>query len=101
MVGPHSLELLAPYRTLEPLMSTRLCPYYNQACNGQDQLMNHLCFHYQMVLVCPICAGCGSNSWQTIKVTLRSVPSSDQVLLIIEYNLGSHCGEALTTGYKA
>ena len=56
MGGPHLLESLAPYRTLDPLTSIRLCPYCNQACNGWDQLMNHLCFHYRMVLVCPLCA---------------------------------------------
>ena len=67
MGGPHLLESLAAYTTLEPLTSIRLCPYCNQACNGRDQLMNHLCFHYRMVLICPICAGCGSNSWRTIK----------------------------------
>ena len=60
--GPHSPDILSPYRT-----STRLCPYCNQACNGRDQLLNHLRFHYHMVLVCSICAGCRSSSWRTVK----------------------------------
>ena len=67
MGGPHSPETLTPYRTFDPPTSTRLCPYCNQVCNRWDQLLNHLRFHYQMVLVCPICTGCGSSSWQTIK----------------------------------
>ena len=29
--------------------------------------MNHIQFHYWMVLVCPICGGCGSNQWRTVK----------------------------------
>ena len=39
----------------------------DQACNGRDQLLNHLRFHYCMVLVCQICAGCESSSWRTVK----------------------------------
>ena len=39
----------------------------DQACNGCDQLLNHLRFHYRMVLVCRICAGWGSSSWRTVK----------------------------------
>ena len=29
--------------------------------------MNHIQFHYRMVLVCPICGGCGSNQWRTVE----------------------------------
>ena len=29
--------------------------------------MNHIRFHYRMVLVCPICGGCGLNQWRTIE----------------------------------
>ena len=29
--------------------------------------MNHIQFHYQMVLVCPISGGCRSNQWRTVK----------------------------------
>ena len=67
MGGPHSPDILSPYRTFDPPTSTRLYPYCNEACNGHDQLLNHLRFHYRMVLVCPICAGCGSSSWRTVK----------------------------------
>ena len=34
--------------------------------------MNHLRFHYQMVLVCPICAGCRPNSWKTVKAHVKA-----------------------------
>ena len=93
--------ILAPYRTFDPPTSTRLCPYCNQACNRCDQLLNHLWFHYHMVLVCPICVGCGSSSWQTIKshveVCVQQRPS------ITEH--GCHpenlCSGALITDCKA
>ena len=29
--------------------------------------MNHIQFHYSMVLVCLICGGCGSNQWRIVK----------------------------------
>ena len=29
--------------------------------------MNHIQFHYRMVLVCPICGGSGSNQWRTVE----------------------------------
>ena len=53
-------------------MSSQICPYCNRSHNSRDHLMNHLRFHYQMVLVCPICAGCGSNSWRTIKAHIKA-----------------------------
>ena len=72
MGGPHSPETLTPYRTFDPPTSTTLCPYCNQACNRHDQLLNHLQFHYRMVLVCPICAGCWSSSWWMIKSHVKA-----------------------------
>ena len=72
MGGPHSPDILSLYRTFNPLTSTRLCPYYNEACNGHDQLLNHLKFHYCIVLVCPICASCGSSSWRTVKGHIKA-----------------------------
>ena len=29
--------------------------------------MNHVRFHYRMVLVCPVCDGCGLNQWRTVE----------------------------------
>ena len=72
MGGPHSPDILSPYRTFNLLTSTQLCPYCNQACNGHDQLLNHLRFHYHMVLICQICAGCGSSSWRTVKGHIKA-----------------------------
>ena len=56
MGGPHAFDSLTPY-TVSPAMSSQICLYCNRSYNGRDQLMNHLRFHYWMVLVCPICAG--------------------------------------------
>ena len=72
MGGPHSLDILSPYRNFNLPTSTQLCPYCNQACNGHDQLLNHLRFHYCMVLACSICAGCRSSSWRTVKGHIKA-----------------------------
>ena len=29
-------------------------------------------FHYRMVLVCPICVGCRSNSWRTVEAHIKA-----------------------------
>ena len=34
--------------------------------------MNHLRFHYRMVLICPIFAGCGLNSWRNIEAHIKA-----------------------------
>ena len=72
MGGPHAFISLTPYTTVDPATSSQICPYCNRLHNGRVQLMNHLRFHYQMVLVCPICAGCGSNSWRTVEAHIKS-----------------------------
>ena len=72
MGGPHAFNSLTPYTRVDPAMSSRICPYCNRSHNGRDQLMNHLRFHYRMVLVCPICIGCGSNSWRTVKAHIKA-----------------------------
>ena len=38
--------------------------------------MNHLRFHYRMVLICPICAGCRSNSWRTTEAHIKACAKS-------------------------
>ena len=76
MGGPHAFDSLTLYTTVNPAMSSQICPYCNRSHNSRDQLMNHLRFHYQMVLVCPICAGCGSNSWRTVKTHIKACAKS-------------------------
>ena len=72
MGGPHAFDSLTPYRTVDPAMSSQICPYCNRSHNGRDQFMNHLRFHYWIVLVYPICAGCGSNSWRTVEAHIKA-----------------------------
>ena len=73
MGGPHAFDSLTLYTTVNPAMSSQIFLYCNRSHNGRDQLMNHLRFYDQMVLVCPICAGCESNSWRTDKSTYQSL----------------------------
>ena len=47
--------------------SGHVCPFCNKSHNSTDSLVNNIQFHYQMVLVCPICGGCGSNQWRTVE----------------------------------
>ena len=72
MGGPHAFDSLTLYTTVDPATSNQICPYCNRSHNSRDQLMNHLRFHYHMVLVCPICAGCGLNSWRTVEAHIEA-----------------------------
>ena len=65
MGGPHIEDSLSPW-TISPTLS-HVCPYCKKSHNSRDSLMNHIRFHYRMVLVCPICGGCRSNQWRTVK----------------------------------
>ena len=76
MGGPHAFDSLTPYTTVNPAMSCQICPYCNRSHNSRDQLMNHLRFHYRMVLICPTCAGCRSNSWRTVKAHIKACAKS-------------------------
>ena len=59
--------LLTPWtRTASPT-SSHVCPFCNKLHNSRDLLMNHIRFHYHVVLVCPTCGGCGWNQWGTVK----------------------------------
>ena len=67
MGGPHVENPLTPWtQTASPTLS-RVCPFCNKLHNSKDSLMNHIQFHYWMVLVYPICGGCRSNQWRTVK----------------------------------
>ena len=67
MGGPHVEDSLSPWSWTDPPSSSRLCPFCNKSHNSRDSLMKHTGFHYRMVLVCPICGGCGSNQWRIVK----------------------------------
>ena len=72
MGGPHDFDSLTLYTTVNPATLSQICPYCNRSHNSRDQLMNHLRFHYRMVLICPICAGHGSNSWRMVKAHIKA-----------------------------
>ena len=67
MGGPQAEDSLSPWTQKKPLSSSHVCLYCNKLHNSRDSLMNHVQFHYRMVLVCPICGSCGSNQWRTVK----------------------------------
>ena len=65
--GLHVKDSLTPWTQTASPTSSRVCPFCNKSHNSRDLLVNHLQFHYWMVLVCPICGGCGSNQWRTVE----------------------------------
>ena len=67
MGGPHVKDSLSPLAWTKPLSLSCLCPYCNKWNNSRESLLNHIQFHYRMVLVCPICSGCGLNQWKTVE----------------------------------
>ena len=67
MGGPHIKDSLSPWTQTISLTLRHVCPYWTKSHNSRDSLMNHIQFHYRMVLVCPICGGCRSNQWRTVK----------------------------------
>ena len=59
--------LMSPWtRTISPT-SSHVCLFCNKSHNSRDLLMNPIRFHYRMVLMCPICGGCGLNQWRTVE----------------------------------
>ena len=67
MGDPHVKDSVSPWTQIKPPSSSHLCLYCNKTQNSRDSLMNHVQFHYRMVLMCPICGGCGSNQWRTVE----------------------------------
>ena len=67
MGGPCVDDSLSPWAQTKPLSLGHLCLYCNNLNNSRESLLNHVRFHYRMVLVCPICGGCGSNQWKTVE----------------------------------
>ena len=66
MGGPHIEDSLTPWTQTTPQTLNHVCPFCNKSHNSRDSHMNHIRFHYRMVLVCPICGGCGFNQWRTV-----------------------------------
>ena len=67
MGGPHIEDSLSPWTWTKPPSSSCICLYCNKSHNSRDSLMNHIQFHYRMVLVHPICSCCGLNQWRTFE----------------------------------
>ena len=76
MGGQHAFNSLTPYTTVDPATLSQICLYCSRSHNSRDQLMNHLRFHYQMALICPICAGCGPNSWRAVEAHIKACAKS-------------------------
>ena len=67
MGGPHVEDSPTPWTQTASPTSSHVCPFCSKLHNSRDSLMNHIRFHYRMVLVCPICGGCGSNQQRTVE----------------------------------
>ena len=67
MGGPHIKDSLTLWTKTASPTSSHVYPFCNKLHNSRDSLVNHIQFHYWMVLVCPICGGCGSNQWRTVE----------------------------------
>ena len=66
MGGPH-VEDSSSWSWTDPPSLSCLCPFCNKSHNSRDSLMNHIQFHYRMVLMCLICGSCGSNHWRIVE----------------------------------
>ena len=80
MGGPHIKDSLSLWtQTISPT-SNHVCLFCNKSHNSRDSLMNHIQFHYRMVLVCPICGGCitsrkvkpGEPQWRRLDLLLMN-----------------------------
>ena len=67
MGGPHVEDSLSPWTRTNPPSSSHPCPFCNKSHSSRDSLINHVWFHYRMVLVCPICGSRGWNHWRIVK----------------------------------
>ena len=95
----HSFQGFVPSRTFcihAECHECHICPYCNKSHNSRDSLMNHVQFHYRMVLVCPICGSCGSNKWRTVEDTSRNVLQLNLMWLTETSNQANHIGENQT-----
>ena len=66
MGGPHVKDSLTPWTQTTPQTSSHVCPFCNKSHNSSNSPVNHIQFHCWIVVVCPICGGCGSNQWRTV-----------------------------------
>ena len=47
--------------------NTKTCAWCNKAFSNGESLMNHMCAHYRIVLVCPLCGKRGSYSYPSMR----------------------------------
>ena len=47
--------------------TTKTCTWCNKAFYNGESVMNHMCAHYRIVLVCPLCSKRGSHSYPSMR----------------------------------
>ena len=47
--------------------TTKTCAWCNKAFSNGESVMNHMCAHYWIVLVCPLCSKWGSHSYSSMR----------------------------------
>ena len=88
MDGPHLEESLSPWTWTDPPSLSCLCPFCNKSHNSGYSLMSHIRFHYRMVLVCPICGGCGLNHWTIVKGHIKKCAAARPKVAYRNVDLG-------------
>ena len=96
MGGPHIKDSLTPWTQTASPTSSCVCLFCNKSHNSRDSLVNHLWFHYQMVLVCPICGGCRLNQWQTVEGHIKKCAAPHPYMWTGKSSQGNHTGWGLT-----
>ena len=61
--------------------TTKTCAWYNKAFSNGESAMNHMCAHYQIMLVCPFCGMCGSHSYSSMREHVKKCKETYQDLL--------------------
>ena len=61
--------------------TTKTCAWCNKAFSNGKSVMNHMCVHYRIVLVCPLCGKQGSHSYSSMRDHVKKFKDVYQELL--------------------
>ena len=61
--------------------TTKTCAWCNPVFSNGESAMNHMRTHYRIVLVCPFCAVCGSDSYPSMRDNVKKCKGDHSELL--------------------
>ena len=61
--------------------TTKTCTWCNKAFSNGELVMTHICAHYRIVLVCPLCSKCGPHSYSSMRDHVNKCKDMYQDLL--------------------